>query len=273
MQIRYGTATISSLVVLLGTTLAQATPLAPGGTVAPTTVAVPAGVPLLLNNAGDTQGGLNEGFSWKTIGPSGASTLGATGHFINAVYRDPVTGYLDFYYQVQNTFKKSGTNSQNTLISSFHLTAWDNIMITAVAQLQRATIGPFFGDGANVEFLGSTQDSITSVSRSSGTGGNITINLASALKPDQKTSVLLLRTTATEFDLGSATFSWVGAPPSCSVAPSPGNLTPCGVADFPTFGLGALEPVVPEPGFYGLLALGIAGLWIGVHRRSAKAQA
>jgi hypothetical protein len=71
--------------------------------------------------------------------------------------------------------------------------------------------------------------------------------------------------------VGAGAFSWVTTPPPCALIPTPGNPTPCGIADFPTFQVAAL--VTPEPGFYGLLAIGIAGLWIGAVRRDPRDRA
>src|SRR5882724_5668104 len=163
MNLSFKAPLCTASIVLFSALGLNASPLVPGGTVSPVpNGSAPAGVPLLVDPVSLTPGGLNEGFSWKK---STGSTVGSTegsGNFINAVYRDPNTGTLDFYYQIQNTFRSNATG-QKTLINSFSLTNWANVVITSVQQLQTNVAGNFFGDGQNVEFLGATTDGITSV--------------------------------------------------------------------------------------------------------------
>jgi hypothetical protein len=268
MRFRFVTPVLSTLVLLAGTVLLQATPLVPGGSVSPGVGVVPLGSPLLLDATTLTQGGLNEGFAWKFSVPGFVGPDGGSGNFINAVYKDPMTGTLDFFYQIQNTFAGSA-NPTNTLIDAFHLTNWANVGITDVKAFVGGS-GNLFGDGGNVEFKGPAIDPVVTVSRSGGLGNDLSIGFVSTLAPGQNSAVLLVKTNATQFDLGSATLMWITDPPPCQVPSTPTNLSPCGVAITQTFSLGALEPVVPEPGFYGMLALGLAGLWMGVRRRSAK---
>jgi hypothetical protein len=262
-----------SAVLLAGTAALQATPLVPGGTVSPGPLVIPSGSPITIDPVTLSPGALNDGFLWKKSTPIQVGSTEAAGNFITAVYKDTSTGALDFYYQIQTAFRSNATG-QKTLLNSFQLTNWANVGILDVQAFTGGS-GNLFGNGSSVEFKGSASDAITTVSRSTGTGNTINVNLAGNLLPGQNSAVLLIKTNAKRFDdLGSAALSWVTAPPSCLVAPSAGNPTPCGVADFPTFGLAALEPVVPEPGFYGVLSLSMIGLWMGVRRRSAgKAKA
>ncbi|MCU1263443.1 MAG: hypothetical protein JWO80_6328, partial [Bryobacterales bacterium] len=134
---------------------------------------------------------------------------------------------------------------------------------------QSNVAGNFFGDGNNVEFKGKTPVSILNVERSAN-GSNLNVNLSSVVKPGQNTAVLLVKTNAKNFDQGTSSFNWSTAPSGCSAASqATGN---CGNAYSEPFFLNNLEPfAAPEPGFYGMLSLGIAGLFFVVRRRSIKA--
>ena len=242
-----------------------ATQLNPGGTVVPGTALAPTGSPITVDPVTMTQGGLNAGFNWKT---GNAKPNKASGNYVSAVYVDPITHDLDFYYQIQNTF--GGTaNGQDTLKSSFTITDFGKFTIFEVLKLQSNVTGNFFGDGNNVEFKGQTQVGIVDVKRSAN-GSNLTVDLSSVVKPGQNTAVLLVRTNAKNFDQGTSSFNWSTAPSGCSAsAQATGN---CGNAYTQQFFLNNLEPFqAPEPGFYGMLSLGIAGLFFVVRRRSIKA--
>lgn len=243
-----------------------ALPLAPGGTVAPgTTATAPSGTPIGVDAVTGTQGGLNDGFNWR---PGKQTALRASGNYINAVYIDPVTHDLDFYYQIQNTFT-GAANAQNTLQSVLQIADFAGFTIFDVQQLKDPNSGNFFGDGANVEFKGKTTQTITSVSRSVD-GSDLTVQLSGVVKPGQNTAVLLIKTNATNFDQGNSTFNWVTAPSGCTAANQATGA--CGNAYSNPFFLANLEPfAAPEPGFYGMLSLGMGGLFFAVRRRrSAK---
>lgn len=242
-----------------------ALPLAPGGTVLnPGTATAPAGTPIAVDPITGQQGGQNNGFNWRT-GPAAKNK--AAGNYVNAVYVDPVTHELDFYYQIQNTFKDPAGNPQNTVQAVFQIADFGGFAILDVRQLMDPAAGNFFGDGANVEFKGKTTQTITQVSRSAN-GSVLTVTLSGVVKPGQNTAVLLIKTNATNFDQGTSRFNWMTAPSGCSPAnQAAGN---CGNAYTNPFFLNNLEPViVPEPGFYGMLSLGIGGLFLAVRRRRA----
>jgi hypothetical protein len=253
--------------VLVASSQLYATQLNPGGSVSnPVTTSAPGGIPIHVDPVTLTQGGLNAGFNWKT-GHGMANR--ASGNYISAVYVDPITQELDFYYQIQNTFAGSA-NGQNTLPSTFTISDFSNFTIFNVLQLQSNAAGNYFGDGSNVEFKGKTPVSILDVSRSAD-GSNVTVDLSSVVQPGQNTAVLLLKTNATNFDQGTSGFSWKSSPAGC--LPSEQATGNCGNAYAEPFFLNNLEPFqAPEPGFYGMLSLGIGGLFFAVRRRrSVKA--
>lgn len=243
-----------------------ALPLNPGGSVTPgTTAGAPSGNPVGIDQETSTQGGLNDGFNWRgKLSATGRIGTQGSGNYINAVYIDPSTHDLDFYYQIQNTFA-GAANSKNILTSTFDITDFTGFSISDVQQLADNSTGNFFGDGGNVEFKGKTTQTITNVSRSSD-GSDLTVTLSGNVAPGQNTAVLLIKTNATNFDQGNSTLNWVTAPST-----PPGSCT-AGYCNTP-FNLANLEPfaAAPEPGFYGMLSLGMGGLFFAVRRRrSAK---
>jgi hypothetical protein len=255
---------------------ANATSLLPGQTVN-NPGALPAGsVPTGTSTAVSSTGSANlleEGSSWKFNGKTDANITFATG-----VWVDPSSGDLDFFYQIQNSFPKAQSALDNTVASSMTLTDFSGVGISNVYEVTYATKGltgcAFFGAGpcppdANGSgFLRPTTASVSSVARSSGAGSDLTVNFNGlGIAPGTNSAILVIETTAKDFDqTGSGTFTWEGAPPAGAVGSGPGQNTKG------PWVLDALEPVVtPEPGFYGILALGIAGLLLIVRRRSEKA--
>ncbi len=233
-----------------------ALPLIPGGTVLnPTFTTAPAGSPIAVDPVTNTTGTLNNGYNWKT---SISARNKAAGNYLSAVYLDPVSNQLDFYYQIQNSFSGSG-NNQNTLSFNFAITDFTGFLITDVQQVSGMSFS---------QFSGSTPRTIKSVSRSA-SGSTVTVNLTGTVRPGQNSSVLLLKTNALNFQQGTSTFKFLNPPTGC-VANTP---SVCGNAYQQPFFLNNLDPVlVPEPGFYGMLSMGIGGLLFAVRRRrSVKA--
>jgi hypothetical protein len=217
---------------------------------------------------------LEEGSSWKVGNQTGANIT-----FANGVWVDPTTGGLDFFYQIQNTFPASKTALNNTVSSTFVLTSFAGIGITNVFQAQFSTAGStgcaFFGpgpcppDSGGSGFLRPTTESIVSVSRSAGSGADLTVDVGGlGVAPGTNSAILVIETDAKDFDQsGSGTFSWRASPPAGAIGSGPGQNTGG------PWMLDALEPVIttPEPGFYGVLALGVAGLIMLAQRRARKA--
>ncbi len=253
---------------------AFATNLLPGGTIL-NPGALPAGStpsgPSTAVSSTAAQNPLIEGSSWKV-----GSTTGASVTFANGVWVDP-TGGLDFFYQIQNT-TTAKPSASNTVASSYSLVDFTGIPISNVFQVNYATAGAtgcaFFGAGPcppdknGSGFLRPTTETITSVSRSLD-GSTLNVNLSAGVTPKTNSAILVVETGSTDFDqTGEGTFSWHGAPPVGARGSGPGQNT------IGPWQLDALEPLLtPEPGFYGILALGIAGLLLFVRRRSGKAEA
>jgi hypothetical protein len=215
---------------------------------------------------------LLEGASWKTGTASEANIT-----FANGVWVDPMTGGLDFFYQIQNTRlpSKAAPNNAVSTISLFD--DFGGVGITGVFQISYATAGAtgcaFFGAGpcppssAGSGFLRPTTESITSVSRSlSGGGSDLMVTLSGPVTAGTNSAILVVQTNATDFNqTGSGTFSWQAPPPPGAKGSGPGQNTGG------PWVLDALEPlVVPEPGFYGELGLGVTALAWFARRRMKK---
>jgi hypothetical protein len=272
------TATIVAAGLCLSLGQAFATSLAPGGTVLNPGALPGSLTPTSASTATSSTGSapiLEDGASWKTSS-GGKTTTGANITFANGVWVDPNTGGLDFFYQIQNTYT-GPTTANDTVNPTFTLVDYSGISITGVYQYNTSAAGngcAFFGsphcppttNGSG--FLIPTTETVSSVSRSID-GSTLTVNLNSGVTPKTNSAILVIQTTAVDFDQsGSGTFHWNGAPPLLSTGSGPGQNT------IGPWQLDALEPLVtPEPGFYGVLALGIAGLFLFVRRRSGKEQA
>jgi hypothetical protein len=240
--------------------------LLPGGTVTPVPGYVygspqfPSGAP----NGGSSSGAnplLQEGFSYSPANSKGAV---ANITFENTVYVDPVTGDLDFFYQIQNTYTGAATN-QNTIAPTVQFNeSFEGVTITGVSEITSTNYQTFD------DFVKPTGGGITSVSLGnydSQGDADLTVTFSAPIAPKQDSAILVIQTNATDFDqAGEGTFAWKANPPAGSHSGNTLVTNP--------FTLDALEPLpTPEPGFYGVLSLGIAGLLLLAHRRSGKAKA
>jgi hypothetical protein len=251
---------------------AHATSLSPGQTVNSVPVysygtpAFPTGYPENQNPAHPTGAGqlganplLQEGASWS---PAGSGTPSANITFENAVYVDPVTGDLDFFYQIQNSYSGAATLnntvSPTITIDDFSL---PGVAITGVAQITAADY-QHFEDFLQPAPAGVTVSSIALAASDQ----TLTINYSNPIAPAQNSAILVLETNAKQFNQNAeGTFNWAGATPLGAHGSGAGTGSPA-----TTFTLDALEPVLsPEPGVYGALSLCLAGLLLLVHRRSS----
>lgn len=229
----------------------------------------PSGVPNGVSTVG-ANNLLQEGESWA-LANSRTSLANIT--FENAVYVDPSTGDLDFFYQIQNTYTGPAMNS-NTVNPTIEINeTFAGVQITGVSEITSTNFKAF--DDYAKPTGGNT---ITSVSLCQTTltpcltgyepdgAANLFLTFSSPIAPGQDSAILVIQTNATDFDqAGQGTFSWKSTPPVGAHDGSNPATNP--------FTLDALEPLpVPEPGFYGVLSLGIAGLLLLVHRRSGKAK-
>jgi hypothetical protein len=261
--------------LLFGLSPSFATSLLPGQTVTNPSMLPAAQIPTAPSTAVSSSGAnslLLEGASWKMVKNTEASIT-----FANGVWVDPTTGDLDFFYQIQNTRSASKAAPNNAVANSFILDDFNNIGITGVFQVSYSTKGTgcaFFGAGpcppsaSGSGFLRPTTESVLSVSRSfSGGGSDLLVNLSGPVTAGTNSAILVVQTNVKDFDQsGSGTFRWQAPPPPGALGSAPGQNTGG------PWVLDALEPVpnVPEPGFYGELALGVAGLLLLVQRRRPR---
>jgi hypothetical protein len=243
--------------VLFAWQAAYALPLLPGGSAVPTLLgssSIPTGPPNAVSSQGFTPF-FQEDASWSV----GSQTAKAGMNFDSAVYKDPSTGGLDFFYQIQNPFKGAATGT-NTVASSFVIDWFTlpGITVTGVAQIKASNFTGPFSNFLKPKPAGSA---ITNLSLN-GTDNMLTVTLDQPVAPGQNSAILVIETNAKDFDqAGNATFNWVTNPAGPGVH---GAVNP--------FNLQTLEPVIttPEPGFYGLLALAIAGTVMIARSRSSK---
>jgi hypothetical protein len=203
---------------------------------------------------------LQEGASWA---PPGSGTPSANITFENAVYVNPANGDLDFFYQIQNTFSGAAT-ANNTVSSTIVLDDFSlpGVTITGVAEITNASFLSFD------DFVKPTPSSsaITSVALAAN-DQTLTVTYGAPIAPSQDSAILVIETNARQFNQNAeGTFNWTGATPPGAHGSATGTGTPA-----TTFTLDALEPVAaPEPGVYGILSLGLAGLLLLVHRRNGS---
>jgi len=239
---------------------AYATVLAPGGTATPVnmlpgTATFPAGTPNGVSAEGSQPFFQDDG-AWSL----GNKPLSASVNFDSAVWVDPNTGTLDFFYQLQNDYSGAATNT-NTLkpVFTIDLFTLPGVTITGVAQI---TATNWNAAAAPDHFVKPTPvtNVINSVSLNAA-DDSLTVTMNSALAPSQNSAILVIETNARDFDQnGDGVLNWKSAPPTG--AHGSGSTEP--------FDLGTLEPIAtPEPGVYGALVLGLGGLFM-VRRRSSK---
>lgn len=270
----------SKMLMLTGLCLAlspaYATNLFPGGTgtVAPTGYSY--GTPTYPAVGSSPNAPSPPGIGANFLQESGAWIVpgGPQAHltFDEAVYVDPQTGDLDFFYQIQNTggplaSQYAGTNalSSPVVIENFDQTL--GVQISAVQEITAGTPYQQF-DLMKAPTAGS---SITSVSFSPDpvAGEDLSFNFNAPIGPGQNSAILVLKTNASGYDQeAEGIFNWSAKTPNGAVGQDAGT-GPHGT----TFFEGAIDPVLaPEPGFYGALSLGLAGLLLLIHRRSGKAK-
>ena len=168
---------LTGFAVLLATSALQATPLSPGGNVAPSAeTALPAG---------------SYAFAPVTLAITGINALGQTrftGTLTFAVYRESATGFLDFLYQYHN----NGTSRdpiQHVSSTDFsgNFTDVTHITTTAPSGFVLGTTVP----GA--------------ATRSPGDGGVVSFDFATpnSIQRNRTSQVLVINTHATDFVLGT----------------------------------------------------------------------
>ncbi len=260
---------ITRLLILVSLDLALnsviASNLLPGGAVTPVPgytygyPAYPPGSPTGVSSLGGNPR-LQEGASWSMPGVTGAS---ANITFENAVDIDPVTGALDFFYQIQNTYTGAATNSDTISPTIVLNESFEGVAITGVEQMNALNFVSFNGFAKPTGGI-----SVASVSlgqyQTDGSA-DLTVTFSAPIAPKQDSAILVIQTDARDFDqAGGGAFSWMTAPPAGAHKGGSPATNP--------FYLDALEPLVaPEPGSYGMLSLGVSGLLLLIHRPKKSA--
>jgi hypothetical protein len=197
--------------------------------------------------------------------------------FDEAVYVDPQTGDLDFFYQIQNTgtalpSQYAGTDAVASPVVINNFDQSSSVQVTAVDEITSGTPYQQF-DLMKAPTAGSSISSVTYTNVPIGGGGNyenLSFSFNAPIGPGQNSAILVIKTNATSYDQeAGANLNWQKKTPLGGVGTDAGT-----GASGTAFFEGAIDPVLaPEPGFYGVLSLGIAGLLLLIHRRSGKAKA
>jgi hypothetical protein len=261
----------NSMLVGLCLTLstAYASILNPGGTIGPIPLYSYGSSQFPSANSNATDNGVAgsntslEGGAWTV----GSNLAGADINYANAVYADPTSGDLDFFYQIEPSILGNSVDSNSaelsTLINGCTLTG---LTITGVQQITSASFNSF---GVFVKPTSSTNN-ISSVSLSSN-DQDLTIDFSTNVAPGQYSAILMIETNATSCDQNSTggtggTDGTSGTSGTANPAAPLANLSG-GVSNQ------AASPDVPvpapEPGGYGMLLLGCCLLFL-VHRRSRE---
>jgi len=185
---------------------------------------------------------LQDSASWT---PTGSGTPSANITFENAIYLSPLTGDLDFLYQIQNIAAGSAT-AGNMVGPTLSLSDFSRpgVAITGVAQITNAVFLPL-GNFAMPTAGGPTIASVVL----SANKHDLTVDLSAPIAPEQNSAILIIETNATGFNRNAAAVvNWQGV--------ADGTGTPA-----ISFAVDAFQPVMaPEPGFYGILSVALAGL-------------
>jgi len=251
-------------------------PLGYGQTVTPGVYTVPASI---LTSNGVLSNEVNP--LWA-FGPKAAHS---GGNVSEQVYVDPVSHDFDFFYQVSDCSTKSPisgcgkTAYKDNPITSFAVTDYSGVKITGVGYVPEpnhiniaanSPNSPFYADLPNFagDFQTPNKDQVhfhnvavnpDSVSRSTvGADGGATITwdfTNSPLHASDITAILVIKTNvpAQQGNMQQGT----------------GMLFNAASTNLSTVVLES--PVAPEPGFYGLLTLGITGMYFVATRRKRSA--
>lgn len=214
----------TSVIVVLGFALfshsVSATPLPPNSTV----LAI-------------TQFGASPGTLQATTTSPFTSSLGAgdfSGTVTESVYKDSVTGFLDFLYQFHNN------NSSGQYIEQMSVSFFDSFTL----DVQQDAISPFDGFTTGLSPGSVTRSGSQSVAWQFAGGGSL------GVPPGLSSAILMIKSNATSFGQGNISFINAGTVTLTNA------FAPLGV------------PNVPEPDTFLLVGTGLIGLY-GLTRKQS----
>jgi hypothetical protein len=253
-----------SLCLSLSQASATSLPLA-GGSAVPASITLGSG----SGFTGAPKASANDLEFWKN---SALVTEGSV-NYVQGVWVDPTTHFLDFFYQIQNnspaiTGSTGGSSTignqggaanptQTTLVlTGFGPGITENVFEITSAQFVAGTLG------GSLFVKPSNGETVTSVSNA--IPGELIVNFNEAITPGSSSAILLVETNATATRGGQALLHWKQNPAvHGGKSGSAFNSESITMSD--------LAPA-PEPGAYGVLSLAIAGLVFAVQLRSARAK-
>lgn len=231
---------------------------------------LPVGGPVTLNSgsgfAGAPAGSMSDSETWFS-----GSTLRGNVTFVQGVWVDPTTHFLDFFYQIQNN-STSPTILSNTVGNlagapnpgqlTLTLTGYGSGFTESVFDITSSTYNPSSLGGS----LFKTPISGNAVvAANNSTPNDLIVTFNNGIMPGQNSAILLVKTNASSMQAGGdGIFNWKQNPSRHGATSGTSYKTELITAN-------TLEPA-PEPGVYGILSLGIAGLFLAVRRRSEKAK-
>jgi hypothetical protein len=193
----------------------------------------------------------------------------ANGNLLESVYKNNATGFLDFYFQVTNCGPSGDLNcgANTSKISTGNLmtlevTDYTNVLTSAAYVSQ--SFGQFFNPAAVAPE--SISRGIKTFADPSDPGNTLALDTItfdfgpSGIAPGSNSAVLLIRTNVTDFDAAAFVKLTGGTT----------GLTNVRSFSAPNY----FEPLIastPEPAFYGMMGLGLLGLFTVVRRRRATA--
>lgn len=215
-------------------TPASATPVTPGMSSAPLTVTP--SVPLI----GYTQIANTGPQTYNNCVPNTYQTI--CGQYDEAVYKNNSNGTLDFVYQFSNSYAGDG-------VEAFSVSSFKNGTSGWVTNAYYTNMEPagFLGSPSGTYKLAAANPATVNESPNGGT-----LNFTFDSTGVGTSSILIVQTTATNY--------------------KPGVVAIQDSLNFNSreLGLNAYQPTVPEPGFYGVLAMGLAAIVWATTRRNGR---
>ena len=232
---------------------------------------LPVGGPLNLTSgsgfAGAPVASVSDAETWYA-----GATLRGNATFVEGVWVDPTTHYLDFFYQIQN-------HSTTPVILSDTVGNLAGAPNPGQLTLTLTGFGPGFSEtifditsttyhpgtlGGSLFTMPISGNAVVAANNS--TPNDLIATFNYGLMPGQSSAILLVQTNATSSKAGGqAMFNW-------RQNPSRHGATGGTAFSSELITANTLEPA-PEPSAYGALALGLAGLFFVVRRRAQKTAA